>query len=113
MIFKPMKTEDVLKALEGQENVLKPAVEAHERYFAKLRCHRCGSAVHPILNPKQLFREGSILPNYLAECSSCKCQFEPYTLIEVKLPSPPDEEVPLVSVPGEVDLFSGGSGGNS
>lgn len=89
MVFQEMKPEDVRRALAGQPNVLKPALEAHEKYFANLSCYRCGGDVYAIVNPKKLFREGSVLPNFLAKCKSCGCEFEPYTMIEVKGPDAP------------------------
>lgn len=86
MSFKTMKTEDVLKALEGHQNVLKPAVEAHQAYFRRIQCVACGGECMPILNSKKLFREGDILPNYLAKCKTCGVEFEPYTGIQVSAP---------------------------
>lgn len=83
-----MRQKDVLKALEGQENVIAPAVEANERFFKRVSCPGCGSEVIPIVNEKQLFREGSILPNFLARCRTCQLEFEPYTGIIVKRATP-------------------------
>lgn len=100
MIFKPMPQEAVLKALEGQEDVLTPAVEQHQKYFRDLACPNCQGSVIPILDPRHLYRENALLPNYLAECSSCRCQFEPYTKIQVSLP-----QVVPDSTPSEIDLL--------
>jgi hypothetical protein len=86
MIFKTMKREDVLKALQGQENILKPAVEENERYFRRLSCPECGGDVMPVVNPRQLYKEGGLLPNYLAKCRTCSVEFDPYTKIQVSLP---------------------------
>lgn len=86
MIFKTMKASELRKALEGHENVLKPAVEAHERFFKQLACLSCGGEVMPIVNAKKPFRDGEILPNYLAKCRACGVEFEPYTGIQVTLP---------------------------
>lgn len=86
MIFKEMKIEDVLKALEGQEDVLSKEVEAHNRYIEKLTCFQCGSPdIEQFVDPEHLFKEGSVLPNYLVRCTSCGCEFEPYTKVQVKL----------------------------
>ena len=86
MIFKEMDPAEVRNLLEGHENVLKPEVEAHEKYFAGLECVYCRGDCHPFLAPEKLFNEGSILPKYLAECNLCGHQFEPYTKIEVRGP---------------------------
>jgi hypothetical protein len=88
MVFQEMKPEDARKALEGHADVIKAALEAHLKYFSNLSCYRCGSDVVAIVNPKQLFRNNSVLPNYLAKCRSCGCEFEPYTMIEVQGPDP-------------------------
>lgn len=82
-MFRPMKKEDVLKALEGHENILKKATEENEAFFGRLSCPECRGAVMPIVNTKQLYREGGILPNYLAKCRACTLEFEPYTGIIV------------------------------
>ena len=86
MIFKPMDQAEVLKLLEGHKNVLKPEVEAHEKYFASLECAYCRGDCHPFISPEKLFNEGSMLPKYLAECNLCGHQFEPYTKIEIRGP---------------------------
>lgn len=86
MVFQEMKPEDVRKALKGQVDIIKPAVEAHQKYFSNLSCHRCGGEVFPIVNVAMPFKTGSVLPNYLAKCKTCGTEFEPYTKIEVKGP---------------------------
>lgn len=84
-----MKRADVLKALEGHENALGPAVKAHEEYFAKLHCYECGGPVLAFVNPQKLFREDAVLPNFLARCRTCGLEFEPYTKIQVNVPGTP------------------------
>lgn len=86
MIFKEMDPAEVLKLLEGHTNILKPEVEAHEKYFASLECPYCRGDCHAFLSPTKLFEENSMLPKYLAECNLCACQFEPYTGIELRGP---------------------------
>jgi hypothetical protein len=86
VIFKPMDPEEVLKLLEGHENILTPAVEENERFFRTLSCPSCGGAVVPFVDPSRpLFREGEFLPNYMARCRECGTEFEPYTGIQVSL----------------------------
>lgn len=83
-MLQPMDQEEALKALEGHENILGPAYEAHRAYFQKLNCHRCGGRVQEFVDPKYgLFREGDTLPHFMARCSHCGLEFEPYTRIEV------------------------------
>jgi hypothetical protein len=96
MIFKEMDPKEVLQLLEGHENVLAPEVERHEAYFRKLQCVYCGGSCHPFVSPENLFESGSMLPKYLAECSDCGCQFEPYTKIELRGPqrNPLEESEP-------------------
>jgi len=84
-----MQKEDIIKALEGQENVLDKAVKENEAFFRRLQCVSCGGDVQPIVNPRKLFREGALLPNYLAKCKVCETEFEPYTGIQVSPPVVP------------------------
>lgn len=86
MIFKTMKPEDVRKALEGQEPILKQAAEELETFFKRLSCPSCGGEVMKIVNAKTPFKEGDILPNFLAKCKVCSIEFEPYTGIQVTMP---------------------------
>ena len=89
MIFKPMKREDVFKALEDQEDILTPAVKRHVELFQSLSCPYCnGDRCAAILDTSRPFREGELLPNYLARCLSCGTDFEPRTGIQVTLPHP-------------------------
>lgn len=87
MIFKEMNEEDILKALEGQEDILTEEMRKHEEYFAHLRCISCSSnEIEPFVDPETLFAPGSLLPHYLARCSACKCEFTPYTKIQTSSP---------------------------
>ncbi len=86
VIFKPMNKKDVLKALEGHKNILAPAVEQNERFFKSLSCPMCRGDVMPLINTRQLFKPGELLPNYLGKCKTCGCEFEPYTGVIVARP---------------------------
>ncbi len=86
MIFKPMKPEDVRKALEGHENILEEATKRNAEFFKRLSCPSCGGEVMPVVNARQPFKEGEILPNYLGKCRTCEIEFEPYTGIQVTMP---------------------------
>ncbi len=85
MLFKPMKPEDVRKALEGQTDILGPAAKQSEDFFKRLTCPTCGSDVMPIVNAKKPFRDGEVLPNYLGKCKKCGVEFEPTTGIQVTM----------------------------
>jgi hypothetical protein len=88
MIFKPMDQDLIRELLKDVPNVIKVEVEKHEEYFSKLECFYCGGSCRPVLLPSEnVFREGSILPDYVAECNDCAAQFTPYTKIEVKGPT--------------------------
>ena len=83
MIFKEMDKEEVLKVLEGQKDILSEEKQKHEEYFAHLRCISCrGDEIEPFVDPESLYAPGSFLPNYLARCSACGCEFTPYTKIQ-------------------------------
>jgi len=87
MLFKTMPKEVILKALEGHENILDKAVEEQQQFFKRLSCPSCGGEVIAIVNPKQIFKKGALLPNCLAKCKVCEIEFEPYTGIQVTLSS--------------------------
>jgi hypothetical protein len=105
MIFKEMNPDDVRKALEGHTNVIEEEVRRHEAYFKDLECLYCQGDCHPVVSPEKLFEKNGILPRYLAECSLCGCQFEPYTKIEVRGPQrdPLGEEDPTSIVDPRFD----------
>lgn len=87
MIFKEMDPDDVWRVLSGHSNVIAEEVKKTEEYFSKLSCTYCGGNCHAVVNNEKLFDDGSILPNFIAECSDCGAQFTPYTKIEVKGPN--------------------------
>jgi hypothetical protein len=88
MIFKTMKQDEVRKALEGHQDILKPAFEAQDKFFRSLSCPECRGDVMATVNSKTPFRDSSILPNCLAKCKVCGVEFEPHTGIQVTLPKP-------------------------
>lgn len=87
MIFKTMNPSDIRKALEGQRDVLTPACQEVDEYFSHLSCPSCGSECMKFVDSGRLFREGALLPNYLARCKACGIEFEPYTKIQVSRPT--------------------------
>jgi hypothetical protein len=88
MIFKPMNPDDVRKALEGHQDVLTPAMEAVDNYFHNLSCPACGGECMRFVDPSGLYKEGALLPTFLARCKACGIEFEPYTKIQVSGPRP-------------------------
>lgn len=80
-VLKTLPEEVVLKAIEGHENVLAKAEEVSQELFRRLRCPYagCGGAVARKVDPDRLFKEDEYLPNYLAACKSCGCEFDPHT----------------------------------
>lgn len=86
MVFKEMDPDEVRKALEGQTNVIEAEMAKVTSYFSSLQCLYCGGSCRPTTFPEKLFLEGSILPNFIAECNDCCAQFSPYTKIEIRGP---------------------------
>lgn len=86
--FKVMDQEAARKALEGHPNVLKSAVEEHQKKFKSLKCPACGGSCMPFVDATRPFVEGEILPNYLARCTSCGVEFDPHTGIQLTIPKP-------------------------
>ena len=87
MMFKEMNPEEVWKQLEGHENIVSKEMKSLMDYFEKLLCQHCKGSCRPILRNESLFKEGSILPDYLAECNDCGTVFTPYTRIELSGPT--------------------------
>jgi hypothetical protein len=85
-VFKPMKREDLLKALKGQKNVIAPIFKDNEEFFKRLSCPDCGGEVMPQVNARAPYKEGSVLPNFLGKCKSCGIEFDPHTGIQVSMP---------------------------
>lgn len=88
MIFKPMDPALARKALEGHLDVLSPAAQESDEFFARLSCPSCGGECMKFVDPTRLFREGAVLPNYLARCKACGTEFEPMTGIQVTVAHP-------------------------
>lgn len=79
MEFRPIKTlntEEALKLIEGQEDLLLKDYNSEDQYFLKLRCINCGGRVEKKLLGKE-FR--GFLPKNYAKCTLCDCEFDPYS----------------------------------
>lgn len=88
MVFTTMDPEEVRQALRGHKDVLTSAVQQVDEYFKHLSCPSCGAECMKFIDGSRLFREGAVLPNYLARCKACGVEFEPYTKIQVSIPHP-------------------------
>lgn len=86
MLFKPMKPEDVRKALEGHEDILKKANDESLAFFKRLSCPSCGGEVLRIVNAQKPFKANELLANFLGKCKTCGIEFEPYTGIQITMP---------------------------
>jgi hypothetical protein len=85
-----LSEEDILKALEGQENVLAPLAEKEREKLSHLVCVNCGSPSLSIgVNPKRPFSPGSPLPNKIASCKTCGAEFDPQSGLISKPPLNP------------------------
>lgn len=87
MIFKPMKKADVLRALEGHKDIITPAAKAEIKYIRSLPCPSCGGELQEHVNARTPFRANSVVPNFLGKCVSCGAEFEPYSGIQVTMPT--------------------------
>ncbi len=79
MEFKPIKTlntEEALKLIEGQEDLISKDYNAESKYFSTLQCINCGGKVEKQLMGKE-FR--GFLPKNYAKCQLCNCTFDPYS----------------------------------
>jgi hypothetical protein len=87
--LKLLSEQELRQALAGHKDILTDADADSRRFFATLSCPYCqGREIMRQVNPQQLFRQGEVIPNYLAMCKACGCEFEPYTGIAITLPQP-------------------------
>lgn len=86
--FKEMDPDVVRKLVEGQENVVKPAVEKEQQFFKTSSCPNCSAyEVESRVNTKRPFIQGSILANKILVCLCCGTEFEPYTKVISRPPT--------------------------
>lgn len=78
--FKEMRPEDVMKALEGHQDVLSGEVAKEQAFFRAVPCPRCRSrSLNYSVDSRKPFTSGSPLPNKIAICLECETEFDPYT----------------------------------
>lgn len=83
--FKQMDPDEILKLLEGHEDLLTPLVAKEDTFFRHSACPTCGSVSHDsFVNPARPFSSGSPLPNKLLRCRECSSEFDPYTNLITK-----------------------------
>lgn len=89
MIFKELPREDLLKLLEGQENILGKEVSRLQTDAERCLCPFC-SAAKPILfvDAKRPYKDGSALPNFLARCRACGAEFALFSGLALTVPRP-------------------------
>ena len=77
MDVKHMDPVIIRKLLEGHRDVLTPAAEQSERYYAAQSCPRCGGSCRRMGDLSTMFKEDQLLPQFYLECLACGCVFEP------------------------------------
>lgn len=86
--YKEMDPELIRKLLEGQENVIAPAVEKEQAFLQSVPCPSCGKyETQAKMNIKHPFSRGNLLTNKVLECLACKAEFEPHTRVISKAPT--------------------------
>ncbi len=85
--FKEMDPELIQKLLEGQDNIIAPAIESERTFLKNVSCPGCGGfETEPRVNSKRPFTQGMILSNKILVCLQCDTEFEPYTRVISKSP---------------------------
>lgn len=78
--FKEMDQELVRKLLEGQENVISPAVLKEQTMLSGAVCPACsGDSTQAMVNAKRPFTKGKVLSNKILKCLTCQSEFDPQT----------------------------------
>lgn len=75
---------DILDEHGGQADLVIEADAMVKEFISQVRCPECSSLAVPIVNPRQPFSSGKLAPNFLGQCTSCGCEFDPYTRVIAK-----------------------------
>lgn len=96
-VFKPMSPERILKALEGYQDEITPAIKAQEAYVRQFSCPRCQVPMDKDYSLPNRWRDGDILPKFLVRCAECSYTLEPDTGIVVAQGNPVQipEDLPI------------------
>ena len=77
---KQLSQDEILKLLEGHEDLLTPLVKKEQVFFRNSACPTCGAYSHSqTVNAHRPFTPGSPLPNILLRCLMCQTEFDPNT----------------------------------
>jgi hypothetical protein len=77
-----MDPELLQKHLEGQENVIAPAVEKEQSFLKAVACPGCsGYSTEARVNAKRPFIPGLVLANKILHCLECGVEFDPHSRI--------------------------------
>ena len=85
MRLKFLDPEITRKLLEGQVDVLTPASEDREKFYASQVCVRCGGSCRKVGDSRTMYVDGDILPRFYLECLACGCEFNPHNGIIIKM----------------------------
>lgn len=75
--FQEMDPDVIRQLIEGQENVIAPAVAREQGFLQGVACPSCGGPTDVRLDVKRPFVQGSILPNKILVCSLCGTELDP------------------------------------
>ena len=104
MKFKEMDPADVLKAIEGHEDVLGPEAKKMSAFYDSFKCPRCRCALQKEVSPNHVFNDpNSVLPRSLLRCTNCRYLIDPHSNIVVETGDPskmPVESIPIINPEG-------------
>ncbi len=93
--FKELDPEVIRKALEGEADILTPALKKEEAFFRNYPCPRCDSASHEtFVNARTPFTAGALLSNKLLRCLECRTEFDPGTGLITRVTTESDSPSP-------------------
>lgn len=88
-VFKEMKTEDVLRAIEGHKDILTPEAERLEALYRSKKCPRCEGDMSKEFDAKHAFADpNATIGRALLRCRTCGCLLDPFTDIILESVNP-------------------------
>lgn len=79
MLYKPLPPAITRRLIEGVKDELGPLGEQRLNAIKGKPCPRCRSAMHPFIDPKNVFSPNDPLPRMMARCTECKLEWDPAT----------------------------------
>lgn len=79
--LQPMDEDELLQLLDGHTCTLPELYQPVDDLFARLQCPKCGSQVEKVVDPHRPFIKQQVVPNYIARCIVCGCEFTETGLI--------------------------------